>query len=298
MADGKMQKDRPFSKYYGKSKAGDFALSVLIACGVVLFYLAVTSFVAFSFDAALSATSGGGENEANSLTLKNAGMISLIGNTVALSLGVLFIYILNGNAKTSLQIKVVGARCALASVILGGAMNLFADAATRVLPFSENMLNSYNETYSFLGEGNAFVEFVAIAIAAPIVEETFFRGAVYGTLKRGMPKAAAVLISAAMFGAAHGSFISFIFTFILGVILALALDATRSIYVPMMIHISFNASSYLITLALDGATGAETLIICIGGALLGASALSSLFVLGKTKKTPAPDGTENGDTVK
>ena len=44
--------------------------------------------------------------------------------------------------------------------------------------------------------------------------------------------------------------------------------------------------------------GAETLIICIGGALLGASALSSLFVLGKTKKTPAPDGTENGDTVK
>ena len=105
-------------------------------------------------------------------------------------------------------------------------------------------------------------------------------------------------ISAAMFGAAHGSFISFIFTFILGVILALALDATRSIYVPMMIHISFNASSYLITLALDGATGAETLIICIGGALLGASALASLFVLGKTKKSPAPDGTENGDTVK
>ena len=298
MTDERTPKERPFSKYFGKSKLRDFVLAILIACGVVLFYLAVTSLVALSFEAALRAASPGAEDAANNLSLKNAGMISLIGNTVALSLGVLFIYILHGNARTSLQLRVVGVRCAVASVILGGAMNLFADAATRVMPFSENMLKSYNESYSFLGEGNAFVEFVAIAIAAPIVEETFFRGAVYGALKRGMPKAAAVVISAAMFGAAHGNVISFIFTFILGVILALALDATRSMYVPMMIHISFNASSYLITEALDRTNGGETIILCIGGALLGASALASLFVLGKTKKSPAPDGTENGDTVK
>ena len=298
MADEKFQKERPFSKYYGKSRLGDFAITVLIACGVVLFYLAVTSLVAFSFDAALRAASSGSEDAANSLSLKNAGMISLIGNTVALSLGVLCIYILSGNARTSLQLKVVGVRCAAASLILGIAMNVFADAAIRIVPFSEEMVKGYNETYSFIGKGNALVEFVAIALVAPAVEETFFRGAVYETLKLGMPRAAAVIISSVMFGAAHGNLISFIFTTLLGVILALALEATHSIYVPMMIHISFNASSYFITCALDGTDAGETLVFCIGGVLIAAAALSGIFAFGKTKKSPAPCEAENGDTVK
>ncbi len=298
MAGGKAQKERPFSKYFGKSRLCDFVLAVLIACGVVLFYLAVTSIVSLSFEAALRAASPNSEDAANSLSLKNAGMISLIGNTVALSLGVLFIYILSGNARTSLQLKVVGARLAAASVILGAALNLFSDSAIKIAPFPESMIKSYNETYSFLGEGNALVEFVAIALVAPVVEETFFRGAVYETLKRGMPRAAAIAISAVMFGAAHGNLISFIFTSLLGVVLALALDATRSTYVPMMIHISFNASSYLVTRALENSGDTEALLFCIGGALLASAALAGVFALGKTKKSPAPDGTENGDTVK
>ena len=296
-------REKPFPDLFGKGKVYDCILSILIACSIVVFYLAVTSLVSLSFDAALKATSSdGAEAAAKSLSLKNAGIISLIGNTVALSLGILFIYIYRGNARSFLFIKVAPFGVVVPAVILGVSMNLFSDAAIRIIPFSESMISSYREAYSFLGEGNAFIEFLAIAIEAPVVEEVFFRGSVLGALKRGMPTPAAVIVSSVLFGASHGTAISFIFTFILGVILALSLDTTRSMYVPIIIHITFNASSYLISPFLDSTSSTATLLLCIGGAIASAAAVWFIIAYSrlnskKTTPNPALCGTENGDTA-
>lgn len=296
-------REKPFPDLFGKGKVYDCILSILIACSIVVFYLAVTSLVSLSFDAALKATSSDGtEAAAKSLSLKNAGIISLIGNTVALSLAILFIYIHRGNARSFLFIKVAPFGFVVPAVILGVSMNLFSDAAIRIIPFSESMISSYREAYSFLGEGNALIEFLAIAIGAPVVEEVFFRGSVLGALKRGMPTPAAVIVSSVLFGASHGTAISFIFTFILGVILALSLDTTRSMYVPIIIHITFNASSYLISPFLDSTSTTATLLLCIGGAIASAAAVWFIIAYSrlnskKTTPNPALCGTENGDTA-
>ena len=302
--DLKPEREKPFPDLFGKGKVYDCILSILISCSIVVFYLGVTSLVSLSFDAALKAAStDGAEAAAKSLTLKNAGIISLIGNTVALSLGILFIYIHRGNARSFLFIRVAPFGFVVPAVILGVSMNLFSDAAIRIIPFSEGMISSYREAYSFLGEGNAFVEFLAIAIGAPVAEEVFFRGSVLGALKRGMPTGAAVVVSSLLFGAAHGTLISFFFTFALGIILALSLESSRSMYVPVIIHITFNASSYLITPALDRVGDLATVLFCIGGAVVSAAATMLIVCSGrrrsKKKKTnPVPCGTENGETVK
>lgn len=287
-------KEKPFSKFFGKSPLSDFAVSILISVVTVFLYLLVISLVKLSFDAALKAVCS---DSVDSLVLKNAGITSLVGNIVALSLAFLLIYAVHGNTRKSLFITVPRFRFIIPAVALGASLNLLSDAAVRLIPFSAEAVEKYNSLYSFLGEGNAFIEFVSVAIAAPAVEELIFRGAVYGTLKRGMPRAAAILISALLFGAAHGNLISFTFTFLLGVALALAFDASRSIFVPIIVHVAFNASSYIITPMMDKAPGAAV-PLCIGGAALTALTLF-LIIYSREKKTrdDADGESRNGDNT-
>jgi len=55
-------------------------------------------------------------------------------------------------------------------------------------------------------KGPAFLGLVAsVAIGAPLVEELFFRGLLLRSLQRRVPDAAAVALSAAAFGLAHGA---------------------------------------------------------------------------------------------
>lgn len=55
-------------------------------------------------------------------------------------------------------------------------------------------------------QGPAYLGLLAsVAVGAPIVEELFFRGLLLRSLQRRMPDAAAVAVSAVVFGLAHGS---------------------------------------------------------------------------------------------
>ena len=82
----------------------------------------------------------------------------------------------------------------------------------------------------------------------------------------------------------------------LGVALALAFDASRSIFVPIIVHVAFNASSYVITPMMDKAPGAAV-PLCIGGAALTALTLF-LIIYSREKKTRDDDGaSRNGDNT-
>ena len=80
-----------------------------------------------------------------------------------------------------------------------------------------------------------------ISIVAPICEETFFRGMLFGGLRRRMPRIPAALISGLVFGGLHAatgvSAIPVLVVF--GVVLALVYERTRSLVPGMILH-AFN----------------------------------------------------------
>ncbi len=73
-------------------------------------------------------------------------------------------------------------------------------------------------------------------VLAPLVEETLFRGIIFGSLRTYFGKWTAAAISAALFSALHLQVYGFFPRFILGLVLAHLYERNRSLYPSMAFH--------------------------------------------------------------
>jgi membrane protease YdiL (CAAX protease family) len=130
-----------------------------------------------------------------------------------------------------------------------------------------------------LGTGDSAFAFVAGAILttvmAPLAEELFFRGFLYGGLRRyGVPIAA--IVSGLLFGAVHigGSPIGFLVPLAaLGIILALLYERTGSLYPPIALHALNNSIAFGVS---DGR--AWMIPVCLAASALAVYGLSRALV--------------------
>lgn len=104
------------------------------------------------------------------------------------------------------------------------------------------------------GQGREKIAVVISAVLiAPLSEELFFRGLIYGVAKKYGGLAAALVFNAALFAFIHGSLPAFGGLFALAVCLTLAYEFSGSLYVPIAMHACFNATE-LVQMLLDPAT--------------------------------------------
>ena len=90
----------------------------------------------------------------------------------------------------------------------------------------------------------AFVaNFVVIAIIAPIVEETTYRGLGFAAACSSFGPAAAILVTGIAFGLSHGLIVALPVLSLFGVILATLRWRTDSLYPPIILHSVFNAAA-------------------------------------------------------
>ena len=89
-----------------------------------------------------------------------------------------------------------------------------------------------------------------VVLAAPLGEETFFRGFLYGALRRRWSAPAAAIASGLMFGLVHLSGPDFLLLVpalvVVGVGLALVYERRRSLVAPMVAHALFNLVGYVV----------------------------------------------------
>lgn len=95
---------------------------------------------------------------------------------------------------------------------------------------------------------------LSTVVFAPFTEELLFRGLLFGAIAPRLGTLAAALISAILFGAAHGDPVLFLTLAALGFINAIAYAATGNLWVPIAIHAINNAvsSAFLIAASLQG----------------------------------------------
>jgi hypothetical protein len=82
--------------------------------------------------------------------------------------------------------------------------------------------------------------FLVVALVAPVVEETTYRGVGYAGMRERFGVAAAVVSTAVLFGAAHGLVLAFPILAAFGLVLGLVRERTRSLYPAMILHGVFN----------------------------------------------------------
>ena len=80
-----------------------------------------------------------------------------------------------------------------------------------------------------------------LVLIAPVVEETIFRGLLFGALMRPLGVFFGALVSAVLFGLVHGDAVLFPTLAALGFINALAYAATENLTVPVILHALNNA---------------------------------------------------------
>ena len=88
-------------------------------------------------------------------------------------------------------------------------------------------------------------------VAAPIVEELFFRGFVLQGLTRHMTPVKAALLSSALFALAHVRPVTYAPIFLIGLVLAFVFLKTRSLPLAMAAHAVYNAVVVAVTLSVD-----------------------------------------------
>ena len=91
---------------------------------------------------------------------------------------------------------------------------------------------------------------ILAGVLAPIVEETLFRGVVFGSLQAYFGKWTAAVISAAIFSALHLQAYGFIPRFVLGMFLVYLYDRYKSLYPAIALHGLNNIVATLIAASL------------------------------------------------
>jgi len=94
--------------------------------------------------------------------------------------------------------------------------------------------------------------FVVIAIVAPIVEETTYRGLGYAAVSSAFGSWAAILVTGIAFGLSHGLVVGLPVLSLFGVILAALRWRAGSLYPPIILHAVFNAVALIAAVTFNG----------------------------------------------
>lgn len=81
---------------------------------------------------------------------------------------------------------------------------------------------------------------LGVGILAPVCEELLFRGIIQGELRRAIPEWLAVVFQAALFAAFHIQPVQVLYVLLPALALGAAYAVTRSLWVPILMHITFN----------------------------------------------------------
>lgn len=133
-------------------------------------------------------------------------------------------------------------------ILLGIGYGLSATMFLNILYIiNANMMTIYAEKLSEITEGGSFLgRVVFICLVGPVIEELLYRGVIFRVLKRFSPYIWANLIQAAIFGISHYNPIQAIYSIILGVILGYVYNKYQTIVAPILVHIGFNISGFLL----------------------------------------------------
>ena len=121
---------------------------------------------------------------------------------------------------------------ALIKAVFGRSINLFA---------------TYESVSEVIYSGSVFVQILAAAIAAPLVEELLFRGLIFKRIRARFGFAAAAIWSALIFGIIHGNFVQFLYAFIIGLFLAYVYEKFKTIWASVIFHAGANFIAVIVT---------------------------------------------------
>ena len=204
---------------------------------------------------AMDAASQGGaaatpEDIMNAMSQLNTTLLLLFSNAATIALMALFMR-KEWREESFLKppAKELAAPILLCAAV-GVSFSLLSDGAVYFSKLSELFPGYQGIITKILGK-SFITEIVVVGLLAPICEEFVFRGAVLGRLRKYSVKLPlALIIQALLFALVHMNIVQGAATFVLGVLLGVLVVWSKTIWAPIVTHITYNSISVIMVHAL------------------------------------------------
>ena len=127
-------------------------------------------------------------------------------------------------------------------LVAGLLLSLFPDLGEGIDELSNILVGDYSTLQTL-------VLALLASLVAPISEEMFFRGYVYGALRMKLPAWASILIGSAIFAAIHLLPLQMVTAFVIALVLAWLYEKSQSLVPCIILHITNNALALILTVA-------------------------------------------------
>lgn len=149
----------------------------------------------------------------------------------------------------ALALRPVALRLVLLAILVGVALQLPATALEQLVerrfPLPEADQRAIAEELFAPTTARRIGVVASIAVAGPLVEELFFRGGLFGALRRAHPSTPSLVAVAVFFAAAHQEPRFFVPILLVGLALGWMRAATGSLWPGLAMHAAFNGVSAL-----------------------------------------------------
>ncbi len=144
-------------------------------------------------------------------------------------------------------------------ISLGILMNILSTLFISM--FSADTIESTGYDTSLMLQGGFVGVLLGVGIFAPVCEEITFRYFIYHNLNRGN-QILAIIISAALFGVAHGNILQGMYAFTFGLVFVLINIRYNSIMPGIIMHISVNSLSVILMYITNPIVNLIVMVIC------------------------------------
>ncbi len=133
-----------------------------------------------------------------------------------------------------------------------------------------NWGGGFEDTSEAIYGGNPLVMVLGVVFLIPLVEELVFRGVVYERIRQYGGAKVAILLSAVYFGLFHMNVPQGIYAFAIGLIIAWIYYKYKSVWAPVLFHVSANGISVVLTFTpfLSELNGVGVIVLCVAALLV------------------------------
>lgn len=241
--------------------------------GNIVLYLMIyifTSFIcSFAYALVYSLMNIGKINQLdlNALVLRNQYLIGAVAAVITLGIYVLLFRKKEMNLFQKCKFRKVSLKNSSIIILSSIGLSLFSYSLVNLLISN---FPSYSETSKAIASNsNSALGVISVVLIIPIFEEFLFRGLIFNELKKHLNVLIAILLQGAIFALSHGNMLQAIYTFIMGIVLAIVYNKTKSILAPILLHIMYNLlGSILLPTILNSIGGYYIVILVLGFIIL------------------------------
>ncbi len=179
-------------------------------------------------------------------------------NAVDIVTAVVFLLILWGGLRffhrptaATLGLRRINVHDFVPVALLGILCNTLTGFLVAVANFSEEAVAQHEQVMEVIGSGPPLLAALMSCVLAPIAEEVMARGFCYRILRRGFPMIVSAVLSGLVFGLAHGNPVQIFYATLMGVLFGYLYEKTANLWVPILLHMAYNSSNYLLSAMSD-----------------------------------------------